>query len=171
MRLLGVVLLTTSALAQTPAVPSTPTQTTSPAAMARIGTMSELMADIIYPTSDAIFYITTRVPADEVEWNAFRAKTLMLAESANLLMMPGRARDQEQWMADSKLLLDVGQAAFRAAKRKDVKAIEELNDQLYQSCVICHQHYRPNYGRRLPAPGSPSQPSPQNPPSPQTPPR
>mgnify|MGYP002151323480 FL=1 len=42
---------------------------------------------------------------------------------------------------------DAGLAAFKAAKAKDVKALDELNDQLYQSCVTCHLHYRPNYGR------------------------
>ena len=166
-RLLGVLLLTGPVLAQS-APPPTPPAANSPApAMVRVGTMSELMADIIYPTSDAIFYITTRVPQDDVEWNAFRAKTLMLAESANLLMMPGRARDQGQWMADTKLLLDVAQAAFRAAKRKDIPAIDALSDQLYQSCVECHQHYRPNYGRRTITPNSQNQQSPASP----TPPR
>jgi len=165
-RLLGVLLLTGPVLAQG-APPSSPAAQNAPApGMVRVGTMSELMADIIYPTSDAIFYITTRVPADDVEWNAFRAKTLMLAESANLLMMPGRARDQDQWMADTKLLLDVAQAAFRAAKRKDVPAIDALSDQLYQSCVQCHQHYRPNYGRRTITPNPPNQQSPQSAPSP-----
>ena len=32
------------------------------------GTMSDLMVKIIYPASDAIFYITTREPKTEVEW-------------------------------------------------------------------------------------------------------
>jgi hypothetical protein len=111
------------------------------------------MVDIIYPASDAVFYITTREPKDEAGWNELRGKTLMLAESANLLLMPGRARDQDRWMADSKLLLDAGAAAFRAAKRKDVDALSALSDQLYQSCVTCHQHYRANYGRRPQAGG------------------
>ena len=31
---------------------------------------------------------------------------------------------------------------------KDLKALEDLNDQLYQSCTTCHMHYRANYGRR-----------------------
>ena len=38
--------------------------------------------------------------------------------------------------------------AFRAAKRKDVAAIESLNERLVASCVSCHRHYRPGYGRR-----------------------
>jgi hypothetical protein len=111
------------------------------------GTMSELMIKVLYPTSDAVFYITTRTPKTDEEWNDLQGKTMMLAESANLMMLPGRARDQDRWMQDSKLLLDAGIAAFKAAKRKDVEALDALNDQLYQSCVTCHLHYRPNYGR------------------------
>jgi hypothetical protein len=112
------------------------------------GTMSDLMVKIIYPASDAVFYIATRQPKTEAEWGELQGKTLALAESANLLMMPGRARDQDRWMQDSKLMLDAGMAAFRAARSKDVAALEAVNDQLYTSCTSCHQHYRPNYGRR-----------------------
>ena len=80
------------------------------------GTMSELMVKIIYPASDAIFYITTREPKTEAEWGELQGKALAVAESANLLMMPGRARDQDRWMQDAKLMLDAGRAAFRAAQ-------------------------------------------------------
>jgi hypothetical protein len=113
-----------------------------------VGTMSELMVKIIYPASDAIFYITTREPKTESEWVELQGKALAVAESANLLMMPGRARDQDRWIADARLMLDAGRAAFRAAKAKDVTALDALNDQLYTSCTSCHQHYRANYGRR-----------------------
>jgi hypothetical protein len=114
----------------------------------RVGTMSDLMVQIIYPASDAIFYITTRTPTSSSEWTALEGTTLMLAESANLLMMPSRARGREQWMEDAKLLLEVGEAAFWAAKEKDVAALEALNDQLYRSCVQCHRNFRTGYGRR-----------------------
>ena len=112
--------------------------------------MSELMIRLIYPTSDAVFYITTRAPSTEAEWGELQAKTLTLAESGNLLMMPGRARDQDRWMVDAKRMTDAGAAAYRAARAKDLTALEDLNDQLYQSCVECHQHYRPGYGTRRP---------------------
>ena len=55
-----------------------------------VGTMSDLMVKMIYPTSDAIFYIETRTPKTDAEWGELQAKTLTLAESANLLMMPPR---------------------------------------------------------------------------------
>jgi hypothetical protein len=117
---------------------------------ARVGTMSELMVHLIYPTSDAVFYISSRTPKTESEWAELQAKTLMLAESANLLMMPGRARDQDRWMKDARLMLDAGWAAFKAAKAKDVAALEALSDQLYESCVTCHKDYRPDYGKPRP---------------------
>src|SRR5262245_50408516 len=119
-----------------------------------VGTMSDLMVKIIYPASDAIFYITTRTPTSESEWNDLQGKALAVAESANLLMMPGRARDQDRWMSDAKLMLDAGRAAYRAARAKDVAGLEAVNDALYTSCTSCHQHYRPGYGRRPAAGGT-----------------
>ena len=146
----------------------------APAPMQPASTMSELMVKIIYPASDAIFYITTREPKTEAEWVELQGKALAVAESANLLMMPGRARDQDRWMQDAKLMLDAGRAAFRAAKAKDVAALDALNDQLYTSCTSCHQHYRPNYGARPrpipPAAVATPPPPPEPPPPPAAPP-
>jgi hypothetical protein len=141
MRSIAWFLLSASLLAQAPA--ETPAIRPRP-----VGTMSELMVKIIYPTSDAIFYVETRQPTSDAEWGELQNKTLALAESANLLMMPGRARDQDRWMADAKLMLEVGTDAFKAAKAHDLDALIALNDRLYASCVTCHQHYRPSYGRR-----------------------
>ena len=113
-----------------------------------VGTMSQLMIDIIYPTSDDIFYIERTPPSNDQEWGAIERSALTLAESANLLMMPGRARDQGDWIKDSRLLLDAGNAAFKAAKAKDMAAIVALNEQLVTSCTTCHMQYRANYRRR-----------------------
>ncbi len=117
--------------------------------MGIVGSMSELMVHLIYPTSDAVFYIETRTPTTDAEWGALEAKTLMFGEAANLLLMPDRIREpEEQWISDAKLLLAVGRAALRATRNRDVPALAALNDQLYQSCVSCHSHFRQGYGRR-----------------------
>lgn len=105
------------------------------------------MVDILYPAGDAVFYIETRTPTNSDEWALVQLQTLALAEVANLLMTPERARDQDQWMADARLLLDAGERAYRAAKDRDVQGLVALNDALYESCVTCHVHYRPGYGR------------------------
>ena len=113
-----------------------------------VGTMSQLMVDIIFPTSDDLFYIVRKPPSNDAEWGAIERSALTLAESANLLLMPGRARDQDKWIADARLLLDAGNLAFKAAKAKDYDAIVALNEQLVTACTTCHQDYRPNYRRR-----------------------
>jgi cytochrome c553 len=113
-----------------------------------VGTMSQLMIDIIYPASDAIFYIERAPPKNDVEWNVIRTQALMLAESGNLLMLTGRARDQGDWIKDSKMLIDAGAAAYKAAQAKDVNAILALNDQLNTACVTCHVQYRANFRKR-----------------------
>jgi hypothetical protein len=118
--------------------------------MRNVGSMSDLMVKIIYPASDALFYIESRTPTSDAEWTVLEGQALMVAETANLLMMPGRARDQQQWMADSKLMLDAGANALKAAKARNVEAIAALNDQLLESCTSCHRHYRPNYGKPRP---------------------
>ena len=141
MRIIGlfslvmVLILTGPTLAQAPSVEP-------------VGTMSQLMVDIIYPTSDDIFYIGRTPPSNNAEWGAIQRSALMLAESGNLLMVGSRARDQGNWIKDAKLLVDVGAAAYKAARAKDMDGILALNEQLNTACVTCHQDYRPNYGRR-----------------------
>ena len=146
--------------AQTPSPQPVPTPPTAPpqdvaapaARPAPVGTMSELMLKVIYPYSDAMFYIQRSPPKNDVEWNELQGKALALAEFGNLMMMQGRARDQAQWLSDARLLADAGRAAFTAAKSKSVDAIVDLNQQIVTSCTSCHMHYRPNYGRRNYAP-------------------
>ena len=107
------------------------------------------MVHIIYPTSDAVFYVASRTPETEEQWKELQAKTLTLAESANLLMLPGRTRPG-QWNRDSRQMLDAAWAAFKAAKAKDLAGVEAVSDQLYESCVACHKAYRPDYGKPKP---------------------
>ena len=47
--------------------PAAPSAAATPVAR-RVGTMSELMVDFIYPASDAVFYISTRTPTTSEEW-------------------------------------------------------------------------------------------------------
>ena len=133
--LLFAVFYVTAGLAQAPAIKS-------------VGTMSELMLNVIYPTSDEIFYVSREEKKTEKDWIDLRKNALILAESANLLMADNRARDKDVWMKDAQLLWDVGNKAFIAAKAKDLPALEALNPDLYEACQSCHVHYRPNYRRR-----------------------
>ncbi len=61
MRAIGFILLFGAATAQAPSFQP-------------VGTVSQLMVNIIYPTSDAIFYIERTPPKADVEWNAIEIK-------------------------------------------------------------------------------------------------
>ena len=138
MQRLGLILLTAAvAMAQAPEYQP-------------VGNMSQLMVNIIYPASDAIFYVDRNPPSNDVGWNQLANQALILAESGNLLLMPGRARDRANWTKDTKLMIDAGAMAFRAAKAKDIEGIRALNEALNTSCVTCHSHYRDNYRRPKP---------------------
>ena len=115
-----------------------------------VGSVSQLMIDIIYPTSDAIFYVDRDPPKTQHDWDILRTQALTMAESGNLLMMEGRARDQKNWIMESKMLIDIGGKAYKAAQAKDIDGIRALNDSLNAACVVCHYQYRPGYHRRRP---------------------
>jgi len=128
MRTIGLLLLAGAALAQEP-----------------VATMKQLMVDMIYPASNDILLVVNRGgPSDEKEWTAVRRSAMTLAESGNLLMMRGRARDQGDWMKDAKMLVDAGTAAYKAAEARDPNALARLTEQLDASCTTCHKQYRSN---------------------------
>jgi hypothetical protein len=111
--------------------------------------MSEFMLEMIFPTSNELFYVGREEDKTQKDWNELRNNMVMLAESANLLMAENRAKDKDQWMKDAKLLRDVATKALKLAKAKDLEGLKALNDEAYESCQSCHVHYRPGYKRRL----------------------
>jgi hypothetical protein len=117
-----------------------PSGMTQPAA-----TMKQIMLDLIHPASNDILLLTYRGgPKDDKEWAVVRRGALALAESGNLLTMPGRARDQGEWAKSAKMLADAGTAVYKAAQAKDTSALAGLADQIDAACTACHKQYRPN---------------------------
>jgi cytochrome c553 len=124
----------TLALAQAPSEPFPPA-----------ASVKQLMLDLIHPSSnDILLAIYRGGPKDEKDWAAVRRSAVTLAESGNMLMMRGRARDQGDWMKDAKLLVDAGNAAYKAAQAKDGSALAALAGAVDASCTTCHKQYRPN---------------------------
>jgi hypothetical protein len=113
-----------------------------------VASVKQLMLDLIHPSSNDILLAIYRGgpngEKDEKEWAAVRRAAVTLAESGNLLMMRGRARDTGDWMKDAKLLVDAGNAAYKAAQAKDGNALAALAGALDASCTTCHKQYRPN---------------------------
>jgi cytochrome c553 len=122
-----------TAFAQAPAEPFPPA-----------ASVKQLMLDLIHPSSnDILLAIYRGGPKDDKDWAAVRRSAVTLAESGNLLMMRGRAREGD-WMKDAKLLVDAGNAAYKAAQAKDGNALAALAAAMDASCTTCHKQYRPN---------------------------
>ena len=64
-----------------------------------------------------------------------------IAESGNLLMMKGRAIEEEDWMKASSGLIDAAMLAVQAAEAKDKDALFDAGGTLYESCTACHSKY------------------------------
>jgi len=108
-----------------------------------VGTVRQIMLGIVAPASDVIFKVPGEAPKDDKAWATVQNSSLILAEAGNLLMMPGRAKDNGEWMKDAKALVDAGSAAFKAANAKDAKALEDIGDKVEETCENCHTKYLP----------------------------
>jgi hypothetical protein len=137
---MGTLLVSGILLGGMPAFSQVPSEPFAPAA-----SVKQLMLDLIHPSSnDMLLAIYRGGPKDEKDWAAVRRSAVALAESGNMLMMRGRARDQADWMKDAQLLVDAGNAAYKAAQAKDVNALTALAATVDASCTTCHKQYRPN---------------------------
>jgi hypothetical protein len=94
-------------------------------------------------------------PEDNARWEATLNAAAALQESGHLLMMQGRARDDQRWMTLSRQLIDAGAQAMTAAQARNEDKTFEAGSALYDACFACHAAYipRPNnslYKQRLP---------------------
>lgn len=107
-----------------------------------VATVKQLCEGMITASSDAIFNVGRDVPSNDEEWLAVHNSALMLAESGNLLMIGGRARDAAEWMEMSHELVDAGVAAVKAVEARDVDGLLGAGDQIVVVCEKCHEPYR-----------------------------
>jgi hypothetical protein len=114
-------------------------------------TTKQLMSWIIDPNATAIWNsvgsITTekgteeKHPKTDAEWAVFRNAAATLIESGNLLMLDGRAVDNDQWMTTSRGMADAAATVLAAAEAKDVEAYFDAGGALYEACTACHSRY------------------------------
>jgi hypothetical protein len=106
-----------------------------------VADVRQLMTTIVIPTSDAIFEVGSKPPADEKAWAAVQNAAMTLAESGNLLMIGSRAKAEAAWMDFSRAMIDAGEIAFKAAENKNVDEVLAAGDKIYTTCENCHNQY------------------------------
>src|SRR5258706_10313442 len=97
--------------------------------------LKELMEHVVDPSADAFWLASgtiitakgeaSRAPTTDAGWEAAVNAAAMLVESGNLLMMPGRARDQKEWGQLAQQLADAGAAGLKAEQAKDERRVLE----------------------------------------------
>jgi hypothetical protein len=83
-------------------------------------------------------------------WQEVENSSLALAETANLLMIPGRLCEngkpvpvqEETYRKAAEGLAAAGRAAYKAAQSKSMDAIVEVSDTVATACSNCHEPYR-----------------------------
>jgi hypothetical protein len=83
-------------------------------------------------------------------WQEVENSALALAEASNLIMIPGRLCENGRpvpiedaiFRDAAEGLAKAGQAAYEAAKSKDMDKIVEVSETLATACAACHEPYR-----------------------------
>jgi hypothetical protein len=109
---------------------------------------------VVDPAADAIWDSVKTIitesgtkeiaPHTDEEWAAVRNGAATLAESGNLLIIEGRARDRNEWLAAVRRLTDAADGALKAAESKNADAVFAAGGRIYDACAACHRRYAPN---------------------------
>lgn len=168
----AVLLLVGVAAGQAPAAKPAQAPTAKPAAApaARpVGHLAQVMRSILFPNSNLIFATQTADPADPKKpldatfgtfanvytgWPVVENAAVALAESADLLLKPGRlcenGRPVPVQRADYRKyaqgLVAAGRAALKAAQSKNMDNMVEAAGTIAEACENCHTVYRDKEG-------------------------
>jgi hypothetical protein len=160
--------------AQAPAKPAAPA-TAKPAAAAGarptakvFGNLAQVMRGILFPNSNIIFDAQNNDPTKKKEdpafgnpyagWQSVENAALALAESSDLLIIPGRMcsngkpapLNQADWPKLVQGLRDAAMESYKAAQSKNMDKIVDASGTLTEACSNCHDKYRekPNLSLR-----------------------
>jgi len=113
-----------------------------------IADVKQLMHAIIIPSSTVVFRVEVEAPKNDQEWERVAYNALAMSEAGNLLMLPGRAKNNDDWMKKAGALVDIGVVAMKAAEAKDADAVIKIGYDIYDVCKACHDSYMPRPPRR-----------------------
>ncbi len=147
------------------ATPKPPTP--APATKAPLTGMSakahvkDIMNAMIVPSSTVIFGSVATItdasgvhelqPRTDDEWTNVLNNAIMLTEGTNLLMVPGRQRElggaipaanRAEWNVMARELVEAGNQALIAARKKSPEAILDAGERIDIACDECHEKYQ-----------------------------
>ena len=151
-----------SLMAQTSSAPASPAQQIH-------ADLNQLMRGVLYPAANVVFFAQADDPADIKfppghdpamstdpltstfgGWVAVENAALGLAESANLLTIPGRncsngvpvPTKDPAWAMFVQQVRDTSMEAYKAAQAKSQDKILDVSEKLSAACAGCHRKWR-----------------------------
>jgi hypothetical protein len=129
-----------------------PVEVEAAPAIKPVATVRQIMIGIVAPSAKIVFDsvgtivsaagVEERKPQNDEEWAVVGSSAAALVESANLMVMGGRAVDKGDWVKMSQALADAGMMAVKAADAKDTDGILTAGSIINTSCDDCHQRYQ-----------------------------
>jgi hypothetical protein len=118
-----------------------------------VSTVDQLMHDVVYPHAQEVWKSVGTIvtiegteeirPSNDDEWVAVHSAARTLMEAGNLLMMDGRAKDNDKWMEHCRELIDASATVLESAEAYDADAVFTQGELIYNACQNCHRDYRP----------------------------
>jgi hypothetical protein len=118
---------------------------------APVANLQELMATVVDPAADfywdAVGWIIDENGTEELrptspeEWDLVRNAAFVVAESGNLMMMQGRAIDEEAYSTFAQAMVSVGRRAIEVAEARDEMGVFDVGAEMYAVCTGCHATY------------------------------
>lgn len=116
-----------------------------------VATVAEIMTQFIDPAADAIWASVgssvtragteERAPQGADEWLGVRRHALMLAESANLLVVGHRAQRGGEWTIRAQALRNAALRVIAATEARSADDLLAAGEQVTIACDQCHQRF------------------------------
>jgi hypothetical protein len=117
-----------------------------------VATVQQIMNGITDPAATVVYDSVGSIsdasgvrdvaPRDDAEWAKVANSAAVLAESGNVLMMPGHAVDTGDWVTIARDMTAAAAKALKAAEAKDRDGLLAAGSELSQTCDNCHAKYQ-----------------------------
>lgn len=105
------------------------------------GPIREHMLQVTVPASGAVFAVANQAPQTAADWKVLNNSVQQLVTSANWLGKQTPKDNAAVWQQSLQTMRSALGQAQQAVKRKNVDALSDAGDVLYQACDVCHRQY------------------------------
>jgi len=117
--------------------------------------VKDLMGHVVDPSADVFWESSgtivtaegekSRAPTTQEGWDNAAHAAATLAEAGAMLQLPGRARDNGEWLRLARELTTESLEGMKAAQAKNEAAVFDTGGRIYVVCRSCHVKYIPGF--------------------------